>query len=148
MSNVVWTQIASAKIPAEPDGVWTLAAEWIESPCLLKIVATGKWHYRESPGDTEDSSCGPDGEQSALVPEAARIAPAVPAGAIIGKLGGSTTDGDGAAPFPVGTHCVMKVAPEQAGPLYLTINDSLAGLGDNRGELEVTISIAPPPASP
>jgi hypothetical protein len=54
------------------------------------------------------------------------------AGQLIGRLG---TDG---APFIVGTHCKISTNANPDDSIWLTINDTPDGLGDNEGALDVT----------
>ncbi len=60
-------------------------------------------------------------------------------GALIGKLGGSSASVKNSNAFVVGSYCVLEVAETSKGPLYLTINDLPAGMGDNSGKLLVSI---------
>jgi hypothetical protein len=62
-----------------------------------------------------------------------------PVGALIGKLGGSTAGSDDGTLFLAGQSCVVKVAQGNGGPLYLTINDEITGLGNNDGTISVEV---------
>ena len=109
------------------------------------------------------SECGPDGDLGSSVDRTKLLLPAAPAGALIGKIGGSTagsgavgassttvTTTAGSMPvvasdgqlFVVGGHCVFELIDPVRGPLCVTINDSPDGFGDNSGKLVVTVSEA------
>lgn len=85
--------------------------------------------------------CGPDGDIYFTVPADALLPDALP-GALIGKIGGSSAAVKNSGAFVVGSHCVLQVDANTAGPLYLTINDSCLGMHDNSGTIRVSISEA------
>ena len=85
------------------------------------------------------SSVSPDDRLDAPATAAFLTADAL-AGALIGKIGGSTGTIKGATIFLVGSESVIEVDDKTQGPLYLTINDIPAGMKDNSGSLKVTIS--------
>src|ERR1019366_9386451 len=54
-------------------------------------------------------------------------------------LGGSTGGSDDGTLFLAGQSCVVNVAQGNGGPLYLTINDEITGLGNNDGTISVEV---------
>ncbi len=137
MSTPSWNKVSEKKIKAQPEkGIWQLAYDYIEGPALLKIEATGEWNYSVNYAGT----CSANGELASVIDPKRCIHESSPVGALIAKIGGSTADRT-ASVFTVGELCVRKVDNDTSGPLFLTINDVWDGLGDNEGELTVTISI-------
>src|SRR5262245_10825687 len=49
MADEKWTHLADLSVKARPEGVWTLALEWVKGPALLKFAAGDKeWFYSEN----------------------------------------------------------------------------------------------------
>lgn len=131
-------------VKAKPDGVWTLAREWIDGPAVLKFEAgDGEWFYAEADG----SKAKADGHLSSLLAAKNCLLPSAPVGALIGKIGGSSAAVSDGALFVVGKFTLVEI-DKSKGPIYLTINDELTGFGNNRGEITVKISSRPVPAPP
>lgn len=76
-------------------------------------------------------------------------------GALIGKIGGSAVDRPEAAPtgadtlpypgrkvFPIGKLCVIQIAKDNGGPLFMTMNDEPGGFAVHNGSLHVLIEEA------
>jgi hypothetical protein len=122
------------RIPARPNGLWTLVAKHVEGDSLLHITAsaTAQWSY----SDTDLAICSADGDPRSLISRARCLAPAAPVGALIGKIGGSTAAASDGLIFVVGMQCTTKVPPE-GGPLYLTINDEPGGMDNNAHAMTV-----------
>lgn len=142
---IQWSVVHPAgKVSAAPPGVWSLAVEYVKGPALIKIEASGTWTY--SPG----KSCGPDGDRNALLSAAQMIVPAAPVGALVAKIGGSTAVTADGTVYVVGSQAYIRLADDQGGPLFLTINDDLPGFTGNDGELSVVISVQQqtPPTAP
>ena len=132
-----WTAVTDGiKVPARPEGIWTLVFDYVRGPALLKIEAAGTWRYSPSSG------CGPDGDLNTLVSAGNAILAEAPVGALLVKVGGSTAGvGDGVVRV-AGRYSVVQLGDHASGPVFLTINDELTGLSDDDGQLEVKLSIA------
>lgn len=138
----LWQPLAPGNrtVLAKPKGLWTLVNDFVEGSHWLKItaLADGVWSYADAP----DAHCGADGNSQALLYSTKCLSPDAPVGALIAKIGGSSVGARDGTIFVVGRHCVLRV-PEDGGPLYLTINDEQAGMGNNAGAIDVEIAIAP-----
>lgn len=126
----------NVKVKARPDGVWTLALEWVNGPAVLKFEAGGEeWFYAEP----DSSKATADGHLASLLAPKNCLLPTAPVGALIGKIGGSSAGAADGTVFVVGKFCLIEI-DKSKGPVYLTINDELTGFGNNRGEISVKIS--------
>lgn len=138
MSQPKWTQVVTDfEVPAKPQGLWTLAYEWVAADKRVKITAAGDWKY----ADEEWASCGPDGDPRSYLSRDDCIHADGPVGALLGKVGGSTADTKG-MPFVAGSHTVVTFKAEEEGSLYLTINDIYSGYQDNSGALTVQVYLS------
>jgi hypothetical protein len=136
MADEKWTTIADVTVTASPKGVWTIALEWVEGPALLKLEADDReWFYSEN----DQTRTGADGHRTALLSTKNCLLPIAPVGALVGKIGGSSAGACDGKSFVVGKFCIVEIE-KSSGPLYLTINDELTGLANNRGEIGVRIS--------
>ena len=140
-----------AVVSSQPDGLWTRVCRYVDGPGLLRISADpqGRWSY--AAGTVDD--CGPEGDPLAFVSRNNCLSQNAPVGALIGKIGGSSA-GIGDAPvFAVGSCCVVRI-PDDGGPLFLTINDTVDGMSNNGGTMKILdigradAPAAPPAASP
>jgi len=137
MANPMWTRVAE-RIGVEakpPSGVWTKVCDYIGPKRLIKIEVVDdneSWEYSQGTG------CGANGDLTGNQTD--RMIAGAPVGALIGKIGGSTAvnEADNTL-FVAGTLLVMRLKDTQEGPLYLTINDSLAGLADNSKVIHVNV---------
>jgi hypothetical protein len=141
-------QIREIDISAGPP-FWTLAEDYILGPIKLKIEVVNPDAVWQSFAET---SCKAGGS---IRNDAAALLPVAPIGALIGKLGGSTADlpvaigstaptmPPGVRLFAVGTFAVIEVAKTDSGPLFLTMNDTLAGFAGHRGTMKIRVSLAP-----
>jgi hypothetical protein len=129
-----WTHVLRVTVPAKPAGLWTVAVEYLESWQRLRITAEGSW-------DVGGVTSGPDGSRISAIDRARCLVDKAPAGALIGKLGGSTAGMSDGHLFVVGSSCVLQPTDDtpKSGPLYLTINDTVEGFEDNAGSIEVCI---------
>jgi hypothetical protein len=94
----------------------------------------GRWQY------APDCVCGPDGDYSSNMNVESLITGKAPPGALIGKVGGSTSGKeDGTLIFCVGNFCVLRLSETQEGALFLTMNDSPKGFQSHEGELNVNV---------
>jgi hypothetical protein len=140
-ANGEWQELVKdIEVTAQPPGLWTVVKDYISGPVDVWIVANGTWFY------AEDKSCGPDGDLRALIGRSRCLCPSAPVAALIGKVGGSSAGTDDGFVFIVGSNCVAHI--DGRGPLYLTINDELTGMGNNRDALKVTVMIRPSAAPP
>jgi hypothetical protein len=132
-----WAEVFKAEVPAKPQGLWTLVAEYVHGPALVKIEAPadGRWTYAERGG------CAADGDLLSLISPQACLLRGAPVGALIAKVGGSTAGTTDGTMFLVGRSCIYELDQSKRGPLYLTINDEPSGMDNNGGKLAVTISI-------
>src|SRR5437762_1207781 len=125
----------TCKVKAKPDGAWTKAAMLWTAPVRLTLSVNEDQRWNYSPAD----SCSSNGDLQSLIDPARTILAAGPVGALIAKVGGSSAGIKDGTVFLVGQHCAIDTKPDWKGTLYLTINDELTGLGNNSGEIEVTI---------
>jgi len=137
-----WPVQFEKEVAANPKGIWSLVSEYVRGPALIKIEADdAKWKYSKA------DECTADGDLLSTISTQACILQGAPVGALIGKIGGSTAGtGDGTL-FVVGRICIIELDASKRGPLYLTINDELTGLGNNDQKLKVKIFIKPNPES-
>ena len=137
-----WSHVIKTEVPAQPAGLWTLVIEYLRGPALVKVQAEDKkWKYSQA------NACTADGDLLSLVSTQSCILKGAPVGALIGKIGGSTAGVSDGTVFLAGKMCIIKLDQSKRGPLYLTINDELTGMGNNDGKLEVEVSIKPIPNS-
>lgn len=137
---VQWNKPIDVEVNAKPDGLWTLAIDYLTGPAFIKIEAKeGTWWY------TAGQECSADGDLASLVAAKTCILANAPVGALIAKIGGSTAGTADGTMILIGRSCTFEIAEAQRGPLYLTINDQPNGLADNRGKLTALISIAAGP---
>lgn len=143
IAPIPWQPPVSVSVPALPTtGLWTPAVDFVPAGALLKLEASGKWSY------STGMQTGPDGDLAAILTAAQALAPKAPVGALIAKIGGSTAAVDDGSVFIVGSQAVIRLKDGVEGPLYLTINDHVTGLSDNKGDLEVKVSLHVPPPLP
>ena len=132
-----WVQIADqVVVPAKPGGIWTLAAQHVSGPALIKIEAAGTWSYAPA------VECGPDGDLGSPISARGTILAGEPVGALIVKVGGSTAGIADGVVRVAGSAAVTQIDDKTTGPVFLTINDELTGMSDNRGELKVKVFVS------
>jgi hypothetical protein len=139
VSDAHWQALGEFEVKAKPAGLWTIALEHVSGPVRLKLVVdppSQEWQYSKVPL----RKCKADGDLLSHMPSQACICPDAPVGALIGKLGGSSSGAakDGTT-FVVGSFCVFVVGKDAEGPLFLTINDDRSGFDDN--DLSVKVKI-------
>jgi len=90
----------------------------------LKFVVTGRWVAMAGL-----DPCGPDGIYTSAVPDDRLMLAECAAGALIGRVGGSSATVKFAAtasadskPFAVGSYAVVKLPDAAVGPLFLGFN--------------------------
>jgi hypothetical protein len=144
------------KVEAKPVGIWNVALEYVPGSRLLRLTVvaddgTGNqvptiW----SPITGKDS--GSDGITSTPAKSGLLLNSAL-YGALIAKLGGSSGDVPDSTSalgpygskkvFCVGSFCVVSLSNTEAGPLFLTMNDSPDGFDQHNGSLFVKIEEFP-----
>jgi hypothetical protein len=131
------TKPGDVNVTAKPSGLWTLAYEYVRGPVLIRFSAEpGKrWNYAAR------SACTADGDLSSMISSHACVLPGAPVGALIGKIGGSSAGQADGKVFLVGSFAIIEIDANTRGPLYLTINDEIAGMDNNSGDLKVNIRI-------
>jgi hypothetical protein len=133
MTPVQWDPIVySLKVAAHPSGLWTVALPYISGPGVLKVIASGSWFY------AKDHNCGPDGDQTSFISPQNCLAKAGLTGALIGKIGGGNADLAGLV-FVAGSFCTVIFDEKQSGALFFSINDEIAGMDDNSGDVTVDV---------
>ncbi len=151
MTDPNWQPLQKMDIPANPEGLWTKVLDFITGPRKLRFTAKGSWQL------TPGRSCGADGSRAAGSPASAFL-PSAPLGALIGKIGGSSADAPpppapgvvvpavpvsgGPLVIAVGSFCTLEIQATTKGPLFVTMNDQLAGFDLHSGTLELTIDEA------
>ena len=134
---LIWFSWEIVRIPARPAGFWTLAQEYVPGGRLLRMTVLNEDQHNQpvpmSWSPAPNSDCGPDGlpanpDKTSLLCTTALY------GALIGKIGGSTSDLPDATPgttspwgskkvFAAGATCILNLALADGGTLFLTMND-------------------------
>ncbi len=125
---------------------WLRVLEAFGDATHLQIEATGRWQVLG--GDIQP--CGPDGHMElSLAPERLLVA-AAPAGALIGKIGGSSVGRTDGHVFPIGSLCTVAIPDKSVGPLYVAVNGGWLRPGTILTQIRVVIAGARPsfPPSP
>jgi hypothetical protein len=142
MDKKQWAPLAKVEIPPVPDGLWTVAHEFVAPGAILKLDAHGTWTYRTS--GASPFTCGPDGRPDD--PQASLLMADAPLGAMIAKIGGSTAGKTDGELFVVGASSVILADPmKHGGPLYLTMNVNPSSRpAPTKEKIKVDISEAKP----
>jgi hypothetical protein len=151
MTNLSWRKLKTVRIDARPAGLWNLALEYVPASRLLRIKVADEDEsgaaVARTWNPTSGLSCGPDG----TTPQVARtlLWTQAPYGALIAKVGGSTADlpgkdgsFDGKKVFAVGSYAVIAL-DKDAGPLFLTMNDTVDEFYQHEGALWVHLEECP-----
>ena len=153
---IEWVSIDLIRVPAQPQGLWTLAQEFIPGGRLLRIAVVGHDHKEHPVHRTWKPAaalqCGPDGVLGNAARTSLLCASAL-YGALIGKIGGATGDVPDTTVnlppygnkkvFAVGSELILPLAISEGGPLFLTMNDSPEGFAVHSGELFVLLQYYP-----
>jgi hypothetical protein len=107
---------------------WLVALDDLRTATRLRLSVTGTWTIAED----LLLPCGPDGYAGLPLVETALVLASAPAGALIGKFGGSSaavgpagaTEPPLDAPFMIGSACELAV-PAKAAPLMIGFNTAL-----------------------
>lgn len=148
MISLTWKKIVEFELGGDSvQAPWIAVLDTIVDATYLQIKAEGSWVA--APGLL--APCGPDG--LAGIQMADRLITAdCPIGALIGKVGGSTSSivGSPAAdsregkPFAVGSQTVINIPNTAVGPLFVGFNILIRPVLVSR--LKVTVSGATPTA--
>ena len=134
------------EIKAKPEGIWTLAYDYVKGPALIQIEADdGEWQYASG------KKCKADGDLTSMLSSQETMLASAPVGALIAKIGGSTAGIADGRLFVAGKRYLLQIDQDTGGLIFLTMNDQLSGMQNNDGSIKVTISIKPVtnvPASP
>jgi hypothetical protein len=114
-------------LPAQTQ--WLDTGVDIPSGQRLAVSAVGQW----SNGGAQPRWVGPSGWPDVHLPGA--LEPSAPLGALVGKIGRRT--------FLIGESYHPTTSAE-TGRLYLSMNDVAGSFSDNRGFIQVSISVRPP----
>ena len=155
MPQPPWRKVLVLRVPAQPAhaGLWTPALDVVAGPRLLRITILDH-DDQSNPIGTDwniekDSPCSANGLSDKKSGDTVGdlLAANASRGALIGKVGGSAADlasGNprtytGARVFPVGGYAVIKITADEVGPLYFTMNDTLAGFPHHSGNLQLLL---------
>ena len=65
----------------------------------------------------------------------------VPPGALLIKIGGSSAGASDGVVKVAGSTAMIQIDEKTSGPIFLTINDAVSGLADNKDKIEAAIAI-------
>ena len=153
MTEVLFRQVILFELKMTPGPIWRRALDYVQGPRLLRIQVTDSAGKPASPKwGTAGNLCEPDGSPTNPPKDALLLCCRAPMGALIGKLGGSSADQPDTSPnappygnkkvFAVGTYCVIALAKDDSGPLFLTKNEVLDSFKDDMGSLWILIEEA------
>ena len=106
------------------DDEWQSSGMIVKPGQLLTIQASGNWKHVES-----EASYGSGGIESM---DTNSVLPSASIGSLIGRIANGQ-------PFEIGTRKTLTA--DRAGPLYLSMNDSIGMFGDNQGSLVVHLGL-------
>jgi hypothetical protein len=131
-----WEQIASLeRADAHIDALWLRVHEAVPAKYLLRFEATGSWACLGH----DIRGCGPDGLATLRLHADSLLLPMAPAGALIGKLGGSSAGRDDGKVFVIGSFCVYPPLDKPA-PLFIAINGASPMTGYTLGQIRLAVS--------
>lgn len=101
---------------------WLVALEKFGVATHLKFAVTGRWVAMVGL-----EPCGPDGIYTSAVPDDRLMLANCGAGALVGRVGGSSAtikfaETADSKPFAIGSHAVVKLPDSAVGPLFLGFN--------------------------
>jgi hypothetical protein len=126
-----------------------LTAPWVKvldafgDATHLRIEATGQWQVLG--GGIQP--CGPDGHMELSLAPERLLVPTAPAGALIGKIGGSSVGRADAPVFPIGSLCTVAIPDKAIGPLFVAVNGALLRPGAVLAQVRLVIAGARPVTS-
>lgn len=142
VDSTEWPFSVELEVKAKPNGLWTVAREFIHGPVRIRFEAEGTWKY------SPDSSCGADGDMLSMISSSQTILKNAPVGSLIAKIGGSSAGQTDGTLYLIGSFAVIEAGADVKGPLYLTINDDPGGFVNNSGSLKVKVHWKPVTAAP
>jgi hypothetical protein len=136
MAQPSWRPVVqNLSVPAEPGVAWTRALDYVRPGSILKIEAQGEWTPDQFP-----QAVRADGDMSTPRTTSKPLMADAPVGALIGRIGSSSAKAVSTdLLFLVGRHCVMTIAPDKTGALYLGVNDSELLMTSVAGQVRVTV---------
>lgn len=156
MPQPIWRELVRVTVPERRGAEtrqWTMALEQVTAGKLIKlevvvdpnVANSGTWQPKDFA-----NRCTADGDFRKIETADTKLLPTAPGGALIARIGGSTTDqpviADPAAPpaslLAVGRKCVFTVPANTNGPLYFAPNVPLTVMSEVIGELVVSVSEA------
>ena len=136
-----WDTIATFERENQPLAApWLLALEAFGDATYLRLEATGQWQVLG--GDI--APCGPDGHMELFLAPDRLFVTTAPAGALIGKIGGSSVGRSDGHVFPIGSLCVVAIPDKAVGPLFVSVNGAFARPGGVLTRLRLVIAGARP----
>ncbi len=147
MGQPTWRVVVSGfSVPSQSGVPWTKIIDYVSVGNLLKIEVTDGNTWTP---DGFSQPCSADGDISSGVLNTVTGGPllaGIPAGALIGRIGGSTADMalDSTITsriffFAVGRCCILQVPASTCGALFLGVNDRLGSMGKLKGQLTVSV---------
>ena len=163
MPEINWADLPLFEIkkPLDVTELWLTVVETIRDASLIRISAEGDW---DAMGRLL-APCGPAGHPNLKFVADQLLVPDAPAGALIGRFGGSSasiaapvppppTPAPGAAPpapipspadgkpFAIGTLCILAIPAHSVGPLFVGFNGNLRPV--HVRHLKIMVSTATP----
>jgi hypothetical protein len=152
----IWRKVVNELTVPEPTKQWRMALEVLTATKVMMIeVVLDPSRKPPEEGTWTPSgfaaACSADGDFSGVALGAqpamgTLLVPSAPLGALIGRIGGSTTDqtvDSSATPsrvlFSVGRKCVFVVPSSPTGSLFLGVNDAPSRMAAVTGRLLVNI---------
>jgi hypothetical protein len=127
-----WSDAQVVKIDAKPAGHWQKVLDVVAPKTVLRIEAAGEWTV----GGLDSS---PDGVL--VAPVESRALADYPAGALLGKCGGSTSGSKEGTIFAIGSYCIVQTGDAPA-PLFAAVNVSPSAALTAANQIELTITEA------
>jgi len=127
-----WIKISDAKIAPRPSRPWIKVLDYVAANTRLKIEAKGTWQYGTW-------VFGPEGSADPILTASACLSTTAPVGALLGKIGGSTSGRDEAKIYTLGDWGLIETDDKTAGPLFLAVNVPAGTAPVSADELSVEI---------
>jgi hypothetical protein len=139
-SQTFWETIVDLdRADLEVAALWLLLHDALPTGQLLRFQASGSWACLGH----GLADCGPDGIPTLRLHADCLLLPGAPAGALIGKLGGSSIGRDDGKTFAIGSFCVHP-ALDKAAPLFVAVNGASPATGYRLSQLKLSISGSDP----
>jgi hypothetical protein len=101
---------------------WHFLYEIDDAYALLCLKAEGEWDCL----GTALKPCGPDGHAGLFLTDRRLLVESSPAGALVGKFGGSTAGPDpSSSAFAIGSRCYVAMPERRPVALFVAINGAL-----------------------